>query len=301
MKRMLPRLAALAALVALPATPALAKDGIDVWAEIGARAVHSDRTVTEGDEVESSGIGASADAGFEWKGGRTQVQFDLGASVFDYEDETRGTRHSLSASATISQRLSERASIVVSAGHWEDIPTLEAYRTDQDAIRAEVKYEDKVHRIRLRAQYREREYDLSMPTKGKGMRYDAQYNHRFAAWQWARLEVRAEDIDSADPRRGYQRYMVRASYSHPLDPDKMWRLRPQVEYWDWTYDGRRVLDEAISELRHDSYVQPELGLSYGKADGVQGRARAAYQFRSSNDPRYAKSAPYLEISVGYRF
>ena len=299
--RFLAKLAALAALVTLPATPGHARNGVDIWAEIGARAVQSDRTVTEGDEVESSGVGVSADGGFEWRNGRTQVQFDLGASIFDYEDEARGTRRSLSASATVGQGLSETVSVAVSAGHLEDTPTLEAYHTDQDAIRVEVQYEDKVHRIRLRAQYREREYDLATPTKGKGMRYDAQYNHRIAAWQWARLEALAEDIDSADARRGYERYMVRASYSHPLDGQKMWRLRPQIEYWNWTYDGRRVLDTVDGDLRHDSYVQPEVGLSYGKTEGLQGRARAAYQFRNSNDPRYEKSAPYFEVIVGYRF
>lgn len=294
-------LAILAALFAAPASPASAKDGIDAWAEIGGRAVHSDRTVTEGDEVESSGIGASIDSGFEWKSGRTQVQFDLGASVFDYSDETRDTRESATASLSVIQGLNETVHVGVAAGHAEDIATLEAYTVDQDAIRAEVQYEDKVHRIRLRAQYREREYDVATPSKGKGMRYDAQYNHRFAAWHWARLEARAEDIDSADPRRGYERYMVRAAYSHPLDADKMWRLRPQIEYWNWTYDGRRVLDADDGALRHDSNFQPEIGLAYGKTNGLQGHARAAYQFRNSNDPRYDKSAPYLELSLGYRF
>lgn len=298
MKRMMIALGAMSALLAVPAS---AKDGVDAWVELEARAVQSDRTIIDGDDIESSGAGVSVDVAFQWTNGRTEVQFDLGAEVFDFSEETRNTRESGSASVMVSQGINDNLSVAVNAGHWEDIVTLEARQTDQDAIRGEVQYEDKVHRVRLRAQYREREYESVTPSTGNGMRYDAQYNYRFASWHWARVELRAEDINSDHPRRGYERYMVRASYSLPLDSGKNWRLRPQLEYRDWTYDERWVLDDPAGELRHDSYIQPEIGLAYGKSNGLKARLRAAYQFRSSNDPQYTEDAPYFDLRVAYRF
>ena len=292
---------ALAAIAASLTAPAAAKDVVAAYVEMEARAVQSDREVVDGDDIESSGAGLGIDAGFTWKEGRTEVQFDLGAEVFDFSEDGRLTRESASAQLTLTQEITPEISLSASVGHWEDIVTLEARQTDQDAVQGEIKYENRTHRLRLRAQYREREYERVTPSTGKGMRYDFQYNYRIGSWHWARLELRTEDIDSDHSRRGYERHMVRVGYSLPLDRDKKWRLRPQLEYRDWTYDGRTVLDEPDAALRNDSYIQPEIGLAYGKSDGLKARARVAYQFRSSNDPRYREDAPYLDFTVGYRF
>ena len=277
-----------------------AQDGFDAYAEIEARAVQSDRRVVDGDDVESSGVGASLDAGFEWRSGRTEVQFDLGASIFDFSSETRPTRESGSATASIAHEVVDEVTVELGAGHWEDITTLEARQTDQDAVRLRVTWEDRKNRVRIGAQYREREYETpNTLTTGDGMRYDFQYNRRFGAWHWARIDLRAEDIDSENTRRGYERYVARASYSRPIA--KRLRLRPEIEYRRWKYDGRRVVSDPARPLREDSYIAPEIGLAYGGLSGLRARASAAYQFRSSNDPRFGEDAPYIDVRVSYRF
>lgn len=279
--------------------PLLAEDGADVWAEVSARAVQSDRAVFEGEDIESSGFGLGADAGFEWRGGRTTVQFDLGASVFDYEEPTRATRESASAGLTVGHEITETVSVALNVGHWDDIVTLESREVDQDAIRLEVKYEDKEDRVRLRAQYREREYETAAGQTGQGMRYDLQYNRRLGSWHWARFELQYDDIDSDSLRRGYNRASATASYSLPIARNL--RLRPEIEVRRWRYDDRRVLDDPTLVRRRDSYVAPEIGLAYGRSEGLNARLRAAYQLRSSNDPRFGDDAPYLSLSLGYRF
>ena len=287
-------------LLALVAPAAHAGDSTEVWLEAEARAVHSDRAVVDGDAIEASGVGTALDAGFQWTNGKTAVQFDLGASVFDFADDERETRTSVRAVASVSQEIVPDVSVTLEAGHWDDITTLEARKTDQDAIGVSLAYEKRPHRLRGSAQYVAREYAAATPATGDGMRYEADYTYRFGAWRWARLDLRAEDIDSADPARGYARQMARASASLPLDPSRRWRLRPQIEWRAWRYDSRTIATGSGTR-REESYIAPEIGLAYGGLAGLKARLRAAYQFRRSNDPRYREDAPYLDLTVGYRF
>ena len=290
-----------AGMLALFSTPLHAADGFDASLEVESRAVYSERTVVDGDSIEATGIGGSLDSAFTWKNGRTAVQFDLGAATFAFADEDRDTRTSLRAVGEVSHKIAANVTVSIAVGHWDDITTLEARRTDQHAVRAEVAYENRPHRMRVATQYREREYEATTPSRGTGMRFDVDYTYRFGSWHWARVDLRAEDIDSTHVRRGYERYMVRAGYSAPLDETRLWRFRPQIEWRSWEYDGRRVLDDPAASLRKDGYVAPEIGLSYGKLEGLQGRVRAAYQFRVSNDPRFRSDAPYVDVRLGYRF
>lgn len=300
--RLLTRLAAIAAaLLAVGSAPLYAQDAFEPYAEIEARGVHSDRAVVDGDSIEASGAGASLDTGFVWRGGRTAVQFDLGAEIFEFSDDDRETRTSLRVVGEVSREIVPDVTLSLAAGHWDDITTLEARRTDQDAVALALAYENRPHRLRTSAQYRAREYEAATPSTGSGMRYDADYTYRLGSWHWARLDLRAEDIDSDDSRRGYERYTARASYSVPLDDAKRWRLRPQIEWQNWEYDERQVRDGSGMALRKDSYFAPEIGLAYGKLSGVKARLRAAYQFRTSNDARYRADAPYFDLRIGYRF
>lgn len=297
---MLRRLAhAALALLLLPA-PALAADGVDGWAEVTLRAVESNRAVVEGDDIDSSGIGIAVDTGFEWKGGRTAVQFDLGAEAFDYSDNTRETRQSATGGVTLSHELGDNLTLAVTASHGEDIVTQESRETDQDAVRGEVTWQKGDDRVRLRAQYRWREYLSDAADRAEGLRVDAQYQRRFGNYHWLRLDAAREDLDAVNPLRGFERTTLRASYSRPVA--KYLRLRPTIEYRDWTYDARRVGGDPDAPLRRDRYVAPEIGLSYGHVDrGPQARLRAAWQLRSSNDPAYREDAPYFEAAIGWRF
>ncbi|GAA4642209.1 hypothetical protein GCM10023115_04340 [Pontixanthobacter gangjinensis] len=289
----------LSAIFLCAANPASSKDGIEISGDLSVRAVQAERGVFQGEDVESSGAGARAEAGFEWTRGKTEIQFDLSATVFDFSDENRETRESASAGLTIAHSVSDTVTLAVYARRSENIVTLESRSADQTSAGAEFQYEDDDNRIRLRAEYRTRDYDGTTTSSGSGMRFDAQYNRRFGSWHWARIDLRAEDIDSDNPRRGYERYTAKFSYSLPIA--KRLRLRPEISMRAWEYDNRAVPDGQNDILRKDSMVAPEIGLAYGKLTGFYGRARASYEFRSSNDPRYREDAPRFELSIGYRF
>ncbi|WP_128891462.1 hypothetical protein [Erythrobacter sp. HKB08] len=278
---------------------AQAKDGIEVGGDISVRAVQAERAVFEGTDVESSGVGASASADFTWKNGRTSVQFDLDATIFDYSDDTRPTRESVGAGLTLRQELSDEVEVAVEVRHSENIVTLESREADQTSVRAEVKWEDRKNRVRLRAQYREREYDDLARSTGNGWRFDAQYNRRLGSWHWIRADFRVENIDSTAVRRSYDRQIAAVRYSVPIA--KNLRLRPEVEFRRWTYDERYVADDPTADRRRDTMIAPEIGLAYGRSRGLYGRLQASYEFRNSNDMRFDADAPRLDLRIGYRF
>lgn len=286
---------------ALPQVAQAGDDPVSVWGEISTRAVQSSRSITNGDDIDSSGVGASADAGFRWTKGRTSVQFDLGAEAFSYSDDNRGTRDGWNAGVEVAHKVSDEITVALAATHHDDIVTLESLSSDQDALRAEVTWERNDDKVTLGAQYRQREYREKSADRGDGMRYTAEYQRHFGSYHWARLYASRESLEADSARRSYDRTILRASYSVPVFAKRL-RLRPQIEYRDWTYDDRRVGDDPAAALRHDSYVAPEVGLAYGRSDrGINLWARAAYQFRKSNDPEYSKDAPYLSLTMGYKF
>ena len=80
------------------------------------------------------------------------------------------------------------------------------------------------------------------------------------------------------------------------------RLRPSIEYREWSYDDRIALGDPQSDLRADSYVAPRIELAYGRAGrGVFAEASAEYRLRSSNDRRFDNDAIRLGATVGFRF
>ena len=289
----------LSGVFALAACQASAKDDFDLFAEVSSRVVQAERGVFQGEDVESSGVGARAKAGFEWTSGRTEIQFDLSATVFDFSNDDRETRESASSGLKITREISDTVSMAVYARRSENIVTLESSSADQTSVGGQLEYETDSNRIRLRAEHRTRDYDGASRSTGSGMRFDAQYNRRFGSWHWARLDLRAEDIDSTNSRRGYERYTAKVSYSLPIA--KKLRFRPEISLREWEYDGRIVPGGQNATLRKDSMVAPEIGFAYGKLTGLYARASASYEFRSSNDMRYRDDAPRFDLSVGYRF
>lgn len=292
------RLLVLAAAL-LPAT-ARADEPLDGWVEASLRAVSSSRSVPDSDGVDGSGVGAGLDTGFEWRSGRTEVQFDLRGEVFDYSQADRVTRKTLVGGMTLTQHLNDLIAVELNASHADNVVTLESQNTDQDAVRGAVILSRGDNELHLEAQYRKREYNSDPADQADGMRYDASFQHRFGNYHWLHLDASQESLEADRDFRSYDRTTLRATYSQPVA--KRLRLRPQLEYRRWRYDARYVNDNTAGEQRRDWYVEPELAIVYGRPDrGVQLMARAAYQFRTSNDALFRDDQPVFEAEVGYKF
>lgn len=292
------RLLALAAAL-VPAT-AHADAPIDGWVEMSLRAVSSSRSVPDSDGVDGTGVGAGLETGFEWRAGRTEVQFDLRGEVFDYSQVDRPTRKTLVGGVTLTQHLSKAVALEVNVAHADNVVTLESQRTDQDAVRGGIILTRGSNELQVEAQYRKREYNEDPNDQAHGMRYNVDFLHRFGSYHWLSFDAAQESLEADNDFRSYDRTTLRATYSQPIA--KRLRLRPQLEYRRWRYDARFVNGNTAGEQRRDWYVEPELAIAYGRPDrGVQFMAKAAYQFRTSNDDRYRDNQPVFEAEVGYRF
>ena len=222
------------------------------------------------------------------------------ATVFDYTDDTRDTRQSWGVRVTAIQKITKTVNFELEARHSEDIVVLESTQADQDALAAQLEWSKGNDRVRVEAEYRKRQYEAGSGGKGDGLRYAAQYNRRLGAYQWVRLDVSHEDIDSDNPVRGYKRDRAVIKYSLPVA--ERLRVRPSLDYRTWKYDGRVAQGDPDGAMRRDRVVTPAVELAYGSdTRGVYARASAGYEFRMSNDERYGDNAPRLQATVGYRF
>lgn len=301
--RHIARLAAMAALVII-AFPAFAQDGdpVEVGANIEFVGVQSDIMIEDGDEFDSSGFGARGGIDVDFNlSPRTVARIETDLGVFDYEGEGRETLTSYGAAASIEHAASDSVKVRLRARRVHNIAVLEAFSADQTSVATRIEWEAGDNRVRLEAEYREREYDTTSAGHGEGWRLGAQYNRRFGPYHWLRLDARVEDMSSEDePRRSYDRRVVALEYSQPVA--KRLRVRPSLEYREWDYDARIAEGDPDGDLRRDSYVAPGVELAWGRStSGPYARASAEYRFRESNDPRYDKNGARFGLVVGYRF
>ena len=290
----------LACLVAAPflCAPAYAQDGWD--AQLSARAVSAKRAVAEGNDIDSSGFGLRGEIGHTRDWGETAIRIEVDATVFDYTEKDRATREGIGLRASVNQRLSDELHLEIEARRAENLVALEAASADQTSVRGQLQWEKGNDRLRVHAEYRQREYDVPARSSGEGVRVGVQYNRRLGPYHWVRFDLRHEDMDSADALRGYRREVAAVDYSHPIT--RAMRLRAGVEARRWRYDGRLAQGADTQELRRDSVIAPEAGVSWGsEARGFYGNARASYEFRTSNDVRYGADAPRFDLMLGYRF
>ncbi|MXO86830.1 hypothetical protein GRI38_12415 [Altererythrobacter aurantiacus] len=298
MGKIFPRLLGVLSAMLL-ASPAAALDDIEFDLRTTLSAVQSERGVFQGDDVESSGVGISADSSVTFVEGETRLEISVDPTVFEFSDETRGTRKSLGIGIELSQRIGETLKLSVRSRRVSNIVTLESRSADQRSLRGEVEWEKGNDRLRLRGEYRMRDYDDAEQSEGEGPLVEVQYNRRLGPYHWLRLSARHDAIESDNERRSYERERVRAEYSLPVA--KRLRLRPALEYRQWRYDSRIARGDMNDELRRDSLINPEIGIAYGKTRGFFLNGTAEYEFRKSNDERFGENAPRFTLDVGYRF
>ena len=295
---------ALFAFLAALAMPALARNGdpVEVSGRAEVFAIQSDIMIEDGDDFDSSGFGIRADLAIDWKlAPKTTIHAEGQTGVFDYEGIDRDTLTTYGGAVSISHEVTDEVTIALEAKQLENIAVLEAFSADQTSVAAQVEWEKGNDRLRLEADYRERDYDTIASGQGEGFRVTGQYNRRFGNYHWLRLDARVEKMSSDDEiRRSYDRRVVRLKYSHPLT--RQLRVRPSVEYREWDYAGRIAFGDPDGALREDSYVAPGAELSWGRWNrGPYALASAEYRFRQSNDTRYDEDGARFGLYVGYRF
>lgn len=199
--------------------------------------------------------------------------------------------------AQVDQELSHAWDIQLRGRYYDDLVTAESSDTDELQASVRVTYEPKrAHRVRVRASWREREYDNGTggeQTTGEGPRVDVQYRHRLGRYHYVTVDARAEEINSDDPQRGYQRQSAKISYTYPLSRDL--RVRPAMIYLNTTFDGRLT---ETGTRRNDELFVPEVELLWWPGQW-RIEAEAKYITSSSNLATRNREGYRFTLTVGY--
>jgi hypothetical protein len=200
--------------------------------------------------------------------------------------------------ATVQQDVTAELEVQLQARRFDDLVTVESADTDEWQGSARVTFEPTpANRFRVSATWRDRQYDngAAPATTGEGPRVDAQYRRRFGAYHYLAFDLRAENIRSDDPDRGYERESAGVAYTRPVAKDL--RVRPAIELIKTRFDGR-IADDG--RLRRDRQVVPEVELLWWPGKW-RIEAEAKYVFFSSNEAVREREGYRLTLSVGYAF
>lgn len=280
--------------------PATAFAETETFVEVSTRGVAAKRDVVENDEFDSTGYGADLRLFHENEGEKLRYWVDTSLGIFDYTDEGRSTRETFRGELGLAYDLSETIEMSFEVSHIENLVFVESLQADQQRARVQGQWEKEDDRVRVSAEYRERQYDQDLGATGSGMRYSAEYNRRFGSYHWLRFRGFQDSIDSDVNRRDYNRISGSIDYSRPIA--KLLRLRTNVDIRSWEFPGRTAQGDPDGDRRKDSYIAPEIGLDYGKSSGgLRGNMRLGYQLRMSNDERFTGDTPRFAVEIGYRF
>ncbi len=261
--------------------------------EVAVSATYAKRDRDLISDYDRSGLGAQAVIGYRLPAGNTtSVRIEAEAEVDKYNESFGGT-------VELAQKLSEAVTVSIAASTYQDRLTLESFKTDQAAVRIGIEVKAGSTRIEGYARHRWRDYDDLAGGTGKGWQFGSVLRERFGSYHWAEARLSHEQIDDNRGRHGFQRTSAGLDYSHPLT--KRLRLRPSLDYREWTYQGRYVANLVTNPRQKDRLIRPELGLSWGKTKGLFARGSAAWDFYRSNDPRFTGNGPRLQLVAGYRF
>ncbi|MEL7198068.1 MAG: hypothetical protein AAGL10_07110 [Pseudomonadota bacterium] len=292
--------ASLAALTAL--NPTYAQDtgwklDPEIRFELGAvsaeTATRDEQFIVNGDAFT---VRAQASLDLEDDNTRFRVEADR-IEVIRLDEDRRDTNRDR-LTVLVEQELDDNWQIQARARYYDDLVTAESADTDEIQGSVRVRYEkDRKHRVLVRTSWREREYDngTGPQTNGSGPRVDAQYRRRFGRYNYLTFDLRAEEINSDDPRRGYERESAKVSYTQPITPDL--RVRPAIELLKTRFDNRVGSD---GEDRSDTLVAPEIEAHYWPGPW-RIEAEAKYIFSSSNLNSREREGYRLTLSVGYVF
>jgi len=203
--------------------------------------------------------------------------------------------------ASITQKLDDDWEVELRGRIDDDLVTVESSDTDETQVSAEIQFQpESAHRFKLRGTWRHREYDDGdgpggTSSQGEGLRVDFGYRHRLGRYHYINFDLRAEDISSDNPLRGYSRESASVSYTHPLTSNL--RVRPALEVRQTDFDGRIT---PSTQLRADTQIVPEVELLWWTGNW-RVETEAKYIFGDSNDPVRDRQGYRFSVSVGYVF
>lgn len=267
----------------------------DLSGEVSASAIiASDRGDEE--EVDRSGIVLRGELDYDLDFGSSELRLSYDTGVYLYEDDDRPDRWSNRLALRYAIEAADDLELSARLSYASNLATLEFRSTDQIEALATAEYSPGDHRIRLFGGWRWRDYDDDAGSEGDGAVFGGEYRYRLGRSQFLTAELRFEDIDSANDRRGYDRTIASAFYQHPLGRQTRLRVGATARWSD--YDGR---DAPNGERRRDRAIVPELDLQHDFRSGLLLRGRFQYGLRESNDPEFDGDDRRAILTAGYRF
>jgi hypothetical protein len=286
----------------LPVTSLLGRDAADGWSidpslDLAARAVTADHDLRDDDStISGDAIALIIAPSVVFENG--PVQFELRNSTFriEYLDDDFADRWRHTSEAELTFATDSSGSLSAFAEYAGNLTTAEAPFTDQWQFGGSVERRfGETHRVRARGAWRDRSYDDAAASKGSGARIDGEYRYRFGANHYFYLRGRYEEIDSANPVREFDRWIVSSAYQRPIARDL--RIRPEIAYRDLDYPGRPI---AGGGFRHDRSIVPELTLLYSPGDwlfSLEGK----YFVRDSTDPEFDRNGYRIALEARHGF
>ena len=277
---------------------------LDPYARIEAGVVTS-QSRDRDDELIIVGDGGylRGQVGVEWKddsttftleADRIQVERFGSATGRDRYDRDRFT-------ASVEHEFGEDWAVRLQGRVYDDLVSVESSDTDEVQASVRIEYQPVLdHRVRATVTWREREYaDTAGPngtaSEGEGVRLDIDYRHRIGRYHYVGVDLRAEEIDSANPERAYTRESATVAYTRPITDDL--RVRPAIELRHTQFRGR-MTPGGIP--RDDTQILPEIEFLWWPGPW-RIEAEAKYVFGTSNDPLRTREGYRLSLSVGYVF
>ena len=271
-------------------------DRSDLSGEVSASAVFASDRGEDEDEAARSGFILRGELDYEHEAGPGEIRLSYDSAVYLYHDDDRPDRWSNRIALAYALELADDLEFSTRLSYASNLATLEFRSTDQTEAMAMVEYSPGDHRLRLLGGWRWRDYDDDASSEGSGSFVGAEYRYRLAEDRFLTTGLRFEDIDSADPRRGYHRTVAQAFYQHPLGEDTRLRVGGTARWWK--YDNRLAPD---GRRRRDSAITPEIDVLHNFKSGLLLRGRLQYGLRDSNDPGEDGDDRRAILTAGYRF
>lgn len=281
--------------------PVLAQDSresdrsTDFGGEISVSAIiASDRGEEEENDRSGARLRAELDVQHEVGGGEIRLAYDT--SYFVYEDDVRSDQWTNRVTLAYAIDVARDLELSTQVSYASNLSTLEFRSADQLELRGIAEYSPGRHRARLFGGWRWRDYDDAAQSEGSGPIFGAGYRYGIGQSRFLAAEIRFEDIESDDPRRGYDRTILEAYYQHPLAPQSRLRIGAAARFWD--FDGRLAPN---GDRRRISALVPEIDVLHGFTNGLRLRGQLQYGLRGSNDPAFRADEQRAILTAGYQF
>lgn len=262
-----------------------------------ARAIVTEARGGEAEEtIDGDAVALVATTSVEWGNGTTAIVFRNALTRVEYFDGARADRWQNVARLSGRFKLGDSTRATLFGERSDNLFAAEFTSADEWEAGGEIEHDiDTANRLSIGASWRERHYDDPGRSRGRGVRIESEYRHRFATNHFAYARLRRERIASIEARRDLSRWLAEASYLRPVARDL--RAGAEISYQRIEFGGRQL---ASGGVRRDDIITPQLSLTYSPGAWRLG-ARARYALRQSTDPAFDRSGYRFEVEVSHAF